>query len=139
MPLSSADLLYDTGEIRAEWLEAPGIVPADSLDKWLAQGYAEASAAGVSDASDRDGIARAYAYWRAYQSIARRIAATPSSVNLQGDLSVSFSDKRYLFFENEAERWRAEFEAAKAGAVAEVTGAASVPQAGRTLENVVRL
>lgn len=120
MAVEAADLTYPVGEIRPEWFEGEDLTA--NLTLWITAGYIQADTADVVEVSDRNAIAEAYGYWRAYDAKAHALAATPNSVSLAGDLSVSGFTGQAKFFREKAEEWRGTFGTLLASAKAEESG-----------------
>jgi hypothetical protein len=118
--VSAADLLYSVGLIREDWF--PGEDVPGNLTLWLAQAADAETPAGATP-EQADAIAKAYAYWRAFDAKLDLLAASPDTANLEGVGGRSINDQR-KWFNTKAERWRLAFLAAvtKALAAEEIPG-----------------
>lgn len=114
MPLVAEDLLAPRGELQPALLAiAAGTqAAADVVTDWLDAGYDYAAAAGFTDAARVDRIARAYAYWRAYDAAVQAIAASPMSVSFVDKGSSTFTSEQLRTLQSKATQWQAEYDAA---------------------------
>ena len=111
MAVTVDDLTSPAGDLEPAVLW-PGEASADVTARLA--GYltdAEARAAVITDADDKDRAIVAYAYHRAYQSVATRLAATPSSVTLNDQGSVTTTAAQLAAMQELADRWRDKFDA----------------------------
>jgi hypothetical protein len=121
--IAAADLIYPTGELRPVWFAGEDL--AANLALWLTQGYGTATESGIDAEGDRDAIARAYGYWRAYNAKYLAMGAGPGSVTISGEIGVSGFKPDY--FRDRAAFWKGEYTAALESAVAEETGIPTEP------------
>ncbi len=117
MAVLPSDLTYRVGEIRSEWFDGEDLVA--NLAEWIAQGE-EKVPEGSTD-EQADAIAKAYAYWRAYDAITLRMAASPDSVNIPNEIARTQVQGR-KFFEAAARRWLLAFTEALSAAETVTTG-----------------
>ena len=96
------DLIEPTGEL------SKGLFPDDASDaefegrlqSYLNTAYGKLDAAAVTGDVTRDNAAEAYAYFRAYDHIYRRLSATPMQVTLTDQGSRTYSRDQIAAFRN---------------------------------------
>lgn len=97
--LEAEDFLYPQGELQ------PGLFPdgdlEDHLEVWIAEAATKV---------DDDSPAAKWVYYRAYDSVAQRLANTPSSEQMQEHRAKSWSKDRIEFFAGKAAEYKAAFE-----------------------------
>lgn len=68
---------------------------ATRLSAWLLEAYARADVAALATDAAKDAAARAFAYWRAFDSVWLRMSSSPASVSLTdggaGSVSTSYT------------------------------------------------
>ena len=108
--LAADDLLAPRGELQ------PALFPmvdtqavATMVDEYLQAGYSEAAAAGFTDQPRLDRIARAYAYWRIYDGVVQRIAASPMSLSLNDKGSSTYTTEQLRVLTGKANYWQSEY------------------------------
>jgi hypothetical protein len=100
--LTTTDLQYPTGEMQ------PVMFPDGDIDAALASWLSEA----MSLTTENEAAAH-YVYYRGYNAVANRIAATPSSESTNtGSHSVSWSDSRVKTLRDLANYHKGEFDKA---------------------------
>lgn len=139
MALTHTDLERPSGIIDPATFY-PGVAQATvdaTLDAFLTQGYANATAAGVTDGAVKDPIARAFAYWQAHADVWRRLGATPQSFALNDQGSFTIGSAQLGVWEKLVEQYEAEYIALLAAATAQPIAPvnADVPAPG-TRQNV---
>ena len=102
MPVQLNDLIYPEGKLQRSMFPDDDIY--ENVSVWLQQ--ASAAAAGTTPEGDYDRAVEAYVYFRAYDTIASRIAAQPASQKTM-DSSTAWSSSqasywRQLSLENKA-------------------------------------
>lgn len=115
--LDAADLIYPTGRLQAAWFSPTTTQSLTAVvTEWLDL------AAGLVTALDDDDLenaaARHYVYWRAYESIALRIAGVPASEQSGGGQGFSRSWKvpeQIEYWQRLAAAEKATFDALLAG------------------------
>ena len=135
--IASADLIYPAGhpkgQLRTEWFPDENLAGMlDGVGGWIALGYQQADAAGVVDASARDGIAEAWAYWKGYSAKSGSKAEELGSVGLGGEISTSTPAASLKFFEERAAFWLRQFTEALASAVVLAVEGTGVPHGSFT-------
>jgi hypothetical protein len=110
MAITLADVLTPAGEIEPDvfW---PGEASADSdarVNGYLTDGATRA--AGVADATARDNATRAWTYYRAYESVANRLAGLPAGATLDDGTTVSTTAAQLQAMQDKADKWLAAFE-----------------------------
>jgi hypothetical protein len=109
---TAADLIEPKGEL------SKGLFPEDETDQvfedrlqsYLNSAYALLTQAAIADLALRDKGAIAYAYYRAYDAIYRRLSITPISVSLTDQGARTYSRDQIATFRNLALDWLAEWE-----------------------------
>lgn len=111
MAVVVADLTSPTGE-----LDRTVLFPGDDasaftarLTAYIAQGVTEATAESIA-AGDVDAAVTAWAYYRAYDAVYQRLAASPLSVTLSDQGGSSYGASQAGHFKALAEAKLAEFE-----------------------------
>jgi len=131
----AADFVHPRGYLRSEWFPEGLLALLGDGDNpgWIAQGEAAAAVLDLEDpdpeeGSDFDTAVTAYVYWRGFEAKGFQMAGSPTSVSL-GTLSRTTTDKRVLFFLNEAIKYKTEFETlvGEAGAESPGNGTPSAP------------
>lgn len=115
MPLVAEDLLAPRGELQPALLATAGVAGqagSNAVADWLQTGYDNATAAGFTDDARLDRIARAYAYWRAYDAAVQLMAANPMSVSFADKGSSSYSTEQLRTLQAKASRWEGDYTAA---------------------------
>lgn len=87
--LTNADILYPKGKVKPEYFPGSTTVAAD-ITAWLTDAYANAIVAALTTQAARDVAARAYAYYRAFETILLDMSADPSSVEMPDQGSKSW-------------------------------------------------
>lgn len=115
--LTPASLIYPVGKLQRGWFNP---TTADALEtvvvEWL--DLASAAVAALDDDDLEDAAARHYVYWRAYESIAQRIAGVPASEQSGGGNGFSRSWKvpeQIDYWQRLANAEKATFDALLAG------------------------
>lgn len=98
MTVSASDLTYPRGEIQPVWF------PDGDLATNLAIWIAEVDLGNVTDSEAQDNATRAWAYHRAYATVAGRLAAMPTTEKTN-DLTTTIDQGRIQFFQARADAW----------------------------------
>lgn len=107
--INASSLLAPGGEIEPEFFPEEDLDKVtERLDAYLTEGYAKAAA--LSAGTDRENAATAWAYYRAYSAIYRRLLAAPSTWSLADEGSASYTQKQIESFQSLAAAKLEEFE-----------------------------
>lgn len=107
MTVAASDLMYPNGEVQAGWF--PDGDAETNLTLWIA----EADVSTIADANDADDATKAYAYARAYNTVAGRLAGMPTMERTL-DMTTSIGSERVAYFARKAEEWQAVYDFAVA-------------------------
>ena len=109
MPLEATDLIQPKGEIEPDLFAADdGGDTRTRVTSWLEQ--AVTATGGLDDDSAAERAQRAYVYWRAFSSKARRMQA--DAAKKSDDVSTSeYSVQQMRFFSDEGAKYKAEYDA----------------------------
>jgi hypothetical protein len=110
MPVTAAALKTPTGKID------PAFFPEDRTSAQLDARLASYIAEGVTlvadlDASEQDAATTMWAYYRAFEAVHLRMIATPASMSIADEGSVSFSSAQIASFGTMAASYKSSFEA----------------------------
>jgi hypothetical protein len=104
--------------LRPQGMLTPGLFPEMSsdeltvfLDTKLAEGYTSADAVAGAGATKRDNIARAWAYYQAYEAIWQRVSAAPATATIDGEASRTYLQTQIETFEKLRDRYANEWSA----------------------------
>lgn len=128
MALASTDLLKPNGEING-LLFYPTLSPSDVsalIASYLTQGYAAATAAGVTDAGELDLAARRWVYYLAWSDVVDRITLTPASTSLAGEVSTTMLQTQIDQWIAKRDYWLAQYGAVIPVPTQKPTGPVSV-------------
>lgn len=112
MAVSIGDLIVPYGELQPA--QFPDRDLEESIGVWLAQLAETGNLDGLTDAA-ADRARTAYVYWRAFGTIADRLANTPETER-SSDRSTTWSTGRITYWRQRAEIQRVRYEAEIAGA-----------------------
>jgi hypothetical protein len=125
--LVAADLIYPAGKLQKAWFSPTVSETLEAVvGEWLDLAATEVAA--LDDDDLEDAAATHYIYWRAYESIALRIAGAPQSEQSGGGQGFSRTWKlpdQIDYWQGKADVEKAQFDALIAGETA-TTRAASV-------------
>lgn len=113
MAVTHEDLLQPTGEIEAAWFPGDDAAALQArLETYIAEGV-EASADVAAESTDT--ATKAYAYWRAYQTVYLRLSGSPASVGVVGHLNRQYTQGQLSAFSERAAYWRSVFDGYRVG------------------------
>lgn len=98
MTVTVASLTYPRGEIQPVWF------PDGDLAANLAIWIDEVDLGDVAAGEAQDNATRAWAYHRAYATVAGRLAAMPTTEKTN-DLTTTIDHSRIQYFRGEAQKW----------------------------------
>lgn len=105
--LTADDLLTSKGELELDWFSPLDLSAVSArLNEWLAEGFRRSDA--TQSQQVRDDTARAFAYFNAYNNIAKTIARKPKvfTVSEQNDTtSRTYTIEDAEFFKGYADSW----------------------------------
>ena len=78
MPLTNTDILYPNGWVKPEYFPGSTTVSSD-VTAWLTAAYANAVIAALPTDAEKDRAARAWAYYRAAETILLDMSADPAT------------------------------------------------------------
>jgi len=97
--LTYADILDPVGKV------LPSMFPSDTtaalqdrLTGWLTEAYAKPEVVAITDDAVKNDAARAWVYYRAFDSVANRMMLTASKVSLTDQGSQEFTNQQLAYF-----------------------------------------
>lgn len=103
--MTPADFMRPKGDLNPDWFES-------DLEATLAAALTEAAGEPLE-------ARRAFAYWRAYETLVADLMARPASMRAD-DVSETRSDKQLEYWQAQAASWRARYEGCRTTVVAAV-------------------
>lgn len=105
MTLTPADFIRPKGDLNPDWFES-------DVEATLAAALTEA-------AGELPEVRRAFAYWRAYETLVADLMSQPASWRAD-DVSETRSDQQLAYWREQASAWRSRYESGRATVVAAV-------------------
>jgi hypothetical protein len=106
MALSASGFIHPEGHLREEMFPDDDL--ATNVQQWLAD--AQERTTDLTGAA-REKAKRRWVYHRAYAALVKRIRSTPMTAQLDDQGNWKWTEKQVRHFEDEAERYRREYEA----------------------------